>query len=118
MADLPNLPPHIQKWLAVKYCPDCGAAPGRPHLGGCDVERCLNCEGQAIGCTCEMPTRFSVVRQTWTGVWPGVAEAIAKGYFTKWTGAGWESCNADDPRAGPDLNRYWAERLRNPGRKS
>ncbi len=45
----------------------------------------------------------------WTGTWPGSEEAAALGWFSKWVeGAGWVRCRADDPGAGPDLNRFYS----------
>jgi hypothetical protein len=45
-------------------------------------------------------------RLPWTGEWPGAAEAREFGWFSKWIeGRGWVRCAADDPQAGPDLNR-------------
>ena len=37
------------------YCHDCGADAGRPHHGGCELERCPRCHEQAICCECLIP---------------------------------------------------------------
>ncbi len=45
-------------------------------------------------------------RGPWTGQWPGKAECIEFGWFSKWVeGQGWVRCDADDPNSGPNLNR-------------
>jgi hypothetical protein len=31
-------------------CGDCGAKPGHCHHPGCDLEKCVVCHGQALGC--------------------------------------------------------------------
>jgi hypothetical protein len=51
-------------------CPDCGAPKGQAHSPGCDVERCLECGWQAIGCDCPDDTPST----KWTGRWPGEVE--------------------------------------------
>ena len=56
----------------MKPCHDCGALPGRPHIDGCDVERCSSCGGQRLQCQC--PDHDSLFSR-WTGIWPGVAES-------------------------------------------
>ena len=38
--------------VAGKRCHDCGVVVGKRHQGGCDVEECPTCHGQAITCDC------------------------------------------------------------------
>jgi len=45
-------------------------------------------------------------RLPWTGVWPGEAECIEFGWYSRYSDdKGWERCKADDEGACPDLNR-------------
>src|SRR6187549_1818005 len=89
----------LSKWLEKTSCPDCGIDPGNLHLDGCDVARCRDCGGQLLshGILVDCAGDSS---DTWTGVWPGVAEAIEFGWFT----------NSSFPGGVmPDLNRmHWA----------
>jgi hypothetical protein len=45
-------------WLEVNLhfaeipCHDCGVVSGQLHLDGCDVEECLRCRRQLLGCDC------------------------------------------------------------------
>ena len=39
-------------------CHDCNVLLGEVHHEGCDVERCPDCLGQAIGCECKKPIKF------------------------------------------------------------
>jgi hypothetical protein len=70
-----------------KTCPDCGVEPGRPHVEGCDIERCSGCGEQRLSCGC-----FETGQQDihdpgfsrWTGFWPGELEALAMGAVVRW----------------------------------
>lgn len=107
-----ELPEHMPDREPVN-CPDCGAAPGAYHSGGCDVERCPCCGGQSIGCDCiyEMcgidvstmdethpeiymqgPTEamyeawdaaWTDKRKRWTGYWPGTVECWERGWVCR-----------------------------------
>jgi hypothetical protein len=54
-------------------CPDCAVKPNKQHDDGCDVARCLKCNGQALSCDCKHPHI-----DVWTGIWPGIRECYAK----------------------------------------
>jgi hypothetical protein len=97
------------------------------HQEGCDVERCMVCGHQALGCHYEgdddrvwCATFGKLVpeqRGTWTGRWPGEVECEEFGWFARWTvcsGYGFEDipdtgptvvCGADHLHAHHDLNR-------------
>lgn len=93
-------------------CPDCRAPVGDPHDECCDVARCLATGGQRLQCDGqdeEYPyAEHDCGADTWTGRWPGVAEAEEFGWFVQdrcAEGLGWTPCAADAPGARPDLNR-------------
>jgi hypothetical protein len=58
----------------------------------------------------------------WAGVWPGEAECVEWGWYSFWDetapyGKQWVRCDAEHPKAGPDLNRLhddarWSVELR------
>jgi len=57
--------------VGVKRCPDCFVAPGGCHHGGCGVERCSSCRGQAIECACDA---HDPSKSRWRGERPDIAE--------------------------------------------
>lgn len=77
-------------------CPDCGVAFGEAHHPGCDVERCSGCGLQALSHDAAdlIEHGHDPELALWTGTWPGIVTAFAKGW---WVG-GFEG-------GYPDLNR-------------
>ncbi len=93
-------------------CPDCEAPVGELHVRGCDVEQCPYCGGQLLSCCCPgIDTEYvpDDDRLPWTGEWPGTRECEEFGWYAKRAAVGWVSCAADEPGAGPDLNRLHIE---------
>ena len=84
-------------------CHDCGVAPGKRHLDGCDVERCNDCDGQRLSCGC--PDHGDYQKETWSGISWEKARIIAEenNLFCKWDN-GWVRCDKDDDGASHDLN--------------
>ena len=94
---------------ALSQCHDCGVAPGEVHKSGCDVERCSICGGQTLVCRgcpdAEGNTKHDPAFARWTGIWPGWAEAMALGMYSKFSPeTGWVKTTKDDPEGHPDLN--------------
>lgn len=91
-------------WL---NCPDCRTEIDQPHVSGCDIERCSICKGQWISCGHKT---HNPKEERWMGIWPGEAEAVARGWFVRWipTKEGpygqWEIVDGEHPEAKPDLN--------------
>ena len=98
-----------------KRCPDCQVEPGQEHVGGCDVERCSICRGQAISCDCEDRDAHDPKKTLWTGEWPGVVECQELGWYAVYCpdlgesrrgSAAWWPCTKDFFGASEDLNRW------------
>lgn len=62
-------------------CSDCGVAPGKPHVDGCDVARCLACGGQRLSCDCSGDKGGGDI---WDGMWPGTRECYELGLVCRW----------------------------------
>jgi len=47
--------PYTPPYFGVEYeqCHDCGVINKQFHHPGCDMETCINCNGQLISCDCE-----------------------------------------------------------------
>lgn len=96
-------------------CPDCGVAVGEPHVGGCDIARCLVTGWQDIACGGETHVfkgrwygehEGECGEDVWTGYFPGVQECWEYGLYAKLVpGRGWVPTTEDDPDASEDLNR-------------
>lgn len=88
-------------------CPDCQVKPGKPHIPGCDVERCTECKRQRLQCLWvdSCPSHDPKLAQ-WMGEWPGLKECREKNWWCVMIpGSGWTQCSADHPGATEDLNR-------------
>ncbi len=55
-----------KKFLS-EFCPDCGVGIEKPHIEGCDIERCSMCGMQKLTCDCVGSER---VLENWMGIWP------------------------------------------------
>lgn len=90
-----------------EHCPDCGVAPGKEHLNGCDIEQCPRCGWQLISCCCNTDA-FPPMK--WTGL-PFTVEACRKlGWYAKLVdNVGWVPCDPDDNDATEDVNRLYRE---------
>ena len=105
-------------------CHDCGAPVGTPHHEDCDTARCLRTGMQRLPCGMGIPLFADATligwqdhdphpgedcgQDTWTGQWPGEADAIRLGwwcYFVPNGNPSWVQCAPDHPEARPDLNR-------------
>jgi len=71
---------------STRFCPDCGADPGKKHLPGCDIARCQNCKGQAISCGCGEEL---IGEDIWYGLWPGTKECYENKLITTHDGVNW-----------------------------
>lgn len=49
---LPSVPYNPDNGDADQRCHDCNVKSGGYHHPGCDVERCPQCRGQLISCSC------------------------------------------------------------------
>ncbi|ATM24711.1 hypothetical protein SMD44_p10212 (plasmid) [Streptomyces alboflavus] len=82
-------------------CPRCHTAVGERHTATCDVALCrvtghprTHCGHVTNSCN-----------STWTGQWPGHAECIEYGFYTRIGPHGYEQCGPGTPDALPDLSR-------------
>ncbi|MFE9679189.1 hypothetical protein ACFYO5_34590 [Streptomyces sp. NPDC006259] len=86
-------------------CPRCLVSVGSLHMDHCTVARCAFTGLQRFGCG----HGGDRCRTTWSGQWPGDAECIEYGFYSRIGPNGWESCSADASDAMPDINRLYSE---------
>lgn len=88
-------------------CPDCAADVDEAHAPNCAVARCPACDKQRLSCACCITNpEAASAPSLWSGLWPGEAEAMFRGWYARLVpGEGWIMCTADEEGAQPDLNR-------------
>ena len=103
--DIPVERPDRPDNPAEAGCPDCGTPRSGPHADQCDVAECLATGLQRLSC----PHDHDHGQDTWTGTWPGEADAVRLGLWAVGVaGEGWVACEPGTPGAVPDLNTLFA----------
>ncbi len=120
----------VKECYRERPCNDCGAPIGTPHIGDCDVARCLHngrqrfqCDGGTCDADCDSGDFYSRAHHNtfhangphddcgadiWDGVWPGTEECVQLGWYSYFVGQNdisWVPCGPEHPAATPDLNR-------------
>ena len=128
----------------LRDCFDCRVKPGELHVAGCESETCPLCNHQMISCSCvykvneidaaeyeethegpsdEMWAKFDQKVEEaggflpWLGEPYGAKECRERGWWVRFNekaGIGWVACEATDPAAHEDLNRWAGSLMRHP----
>lgn len=96
----------------LSNCPDCQAAVGQLHIGGCDVARCQNSGYQYISCHLREEDEYGELvpeelashhckPDIWDGEWPGTKDCRRLGWYAAVIGLKGESIIM------PDYNRLY-----------